>query len=246
MSAPTLLSTVPTNLSTDVILGTTIVLTFDQPIDTTTVSEDTFLLQGPGQTEFITPEQLASMDPTPVTGREYITGKFNWDSSNTVLTFVPERPLQPNKTYTVMVVGSGPTLSETAVMNISGDPLDKTYQWTFQTGNLGLSIPPTSAPLPDLRPNLNPADIKVTINPTLKPIGNDLSQEIYFTFPAPININTFSPSQFKVSVDAILNDIYVQVPTSLTYQVTLSTDATIVQVIVAGWPSDIQNDYDFY
>ena len=245
-TTPTLLSVSPLDQATDVVLGCDINLTFNTPINQATVTVDTFLLQGPGQTTMVGPTQLISLNPTSVVGREYITGSFNWDSTSTILTFIPDRPLQPNTTYSIMIVGQGGGLSKNYVESTDGTSLDKTYQWSFTTGDLNVSKPPVQCPLPPLRRAINPADIIVKIAPRLKPVGNDLSQEIDFIFPAPIDSTTFNPTSLQASIDPILNDIYVRVPDGLVTTATLSTDLTTIKVVITGWPPDWEDGWRSY
>ena len=232
MSAPVILSVVPTNGSTDIVLGTDIEVTFDQPIDIATVTDSTFLLTGPGQTAVITPSQLIASTPTALTGREYITGTFHWDSTNTLLTFNPSKPLQPNLTYTVLAVGGGGSILQDAIANPTGELMATNYTWKFTTGDLNLTAPPVSAPLPNYKTNLDPYTIKV--RPTIKVVGNDLTQEIDFIFPANLDTSTFTIQDFLVSIEPILGDVSIAIPNGLETIIT-ATD-NVVKMTIVGWP----------
>ena len=60
MAAPNVVELIPGNNETDVILGTPIVVTFDQEIDVTTINDATFSLTGPGTSEVVNAENLVS------------------------------------------------------------------------------------------------------------------------------------------------------------------------------------------
>lgn len=53
MSAPNVVAVEPGNSETDVVLGTPIIVTFDQEIDATTITDATFCLTGPGTSEVV-------------------------------------------------------------------------------------------------------------------------------------------------------------------------------------------------
>ena len=146
MSAASVVAVSPNPNATDVVLGTTIVVTFDQLMDTTTISASTFSLTGPGQTQFISPTVLNSRKPVSQTGREYISGTFAFTvvGGNTVCTFTPSVPLRPNVIYTVLIIGAGNISTSGAVVKNTADPeepLDATYEWSFTTGDLNTSTP---------------------------------------------------------------------------------------------------------
>ena len=133
MAAPNVLSVSPGDQSTDVVLGTPIQVTFDQAIDTTTISDATFSLSGPGQTEIITAQGMSTLNRLPATGREYIPGTFGFTTNTsgaTVVTFTPAHPLRENVTYNVMIAGGGGLLTTAGVKNPGGEEMV----------NLGLSV----------------------------------------------------------------------------------------------------------
>lgn len=237
MSAPSIIKVSPNPNQTDVVLGTSIVVGFDQLIDTTTITSSTFSLTGPGQTQVISPEELNVKNPRPDTGREYITGAFTFaldSNGNTVATFTPARPLRPNVIYTVLVVGGLGSVLGARVCNLDTPPatLDSTYQWTFTTGDLDVSVPPITSPIAPLLVPLDPS--KIQVQQHLWAVGNDLSQELDIIFPAPIDTNTVTPQQILLSLEPILNDPSVSVPTGLTPTVTISGNK--ITIVIAGWP----------
>lgn len=236
MSAPSIISSSPANGNRDVVLGTSIIVGFDQPMDATTLNASTFSLTGPGQTAIIAPGNLIAANPTVRTGREYVTGSFSFASDangNTVLTFVPGVPLRPNVTYTILIVGPGLLLSSSA-KNLNGETLDSNYEWSFTTGDLDVSTPPPQSPLVPLTVPLNPSSVR--ISQRLWAVGNDLSQEIDITFPGEIDLTSVTPDQILLSLEPILNDPFVMIPSGLTPTVTISGNKITIKI--AGWPLD--------
>lgn len=236
MSAPSIISSSPAHGTTDVVLGTSIIVGFDQPMDVSTLNASTFSLTGPGQTGVITPGNLIDVKPTVKTGREYIQGSFSFSSDsngNTVLTFAPGTPLRPNAVYTVLIVGPGMLLSSSA-KNAQGEALVSNYEWSFTTGDLNVSVPPPQSPLTPLAVPLNPAGIQ--INQNLWAVGNNLAQEIVITFPGGIDTTSVTPDQILLSLEPILNDPFVKVPTGLTPNITISGNK--ITILISGWPLD--------
>jgi hypothetical protein len=237
MSAPSIIKVSPNPNQTDVVLGTTVVVGFDQAIDTTTITSSTFSLTGPGQTQVISPEELNVKNPWPDTGREYIAGAFSFSTDvngNTIATFTPSSPLRPNVIYTVLVVGGLGSVLGAAVKNLDTPPdtLDSNYQWTFTTGDLDVSVPPVTSPIAPLVVPLDPS--RVQIQQRLWAVGNDLSQELDIIFPAPIDTTTVTPEQILLSLEPILNDPSVSIPSGLTPTVTISGNK--ISIVISGWP----------
>jgi hypothetical protein len=243
MAAPTIVQVYPNPGDVDVVLGTSINIYFDQPMDITTITPATFSLTGPGQSQVVSPDELNSRFPRPVAGREYIQGTFSFSSiaipgpaeGNTVASFSPARPLRPNVIYTVLVVGSDLTSATgVVVQNLASPPvpLGSTNQWTFTTGALNVSVPPVTSPIAPLVLPLDPGNVK--IQQKLWAVGNDLSQELDIIFPAPIDTSTVTPEQILLSLEPILNDPSVIVPGGLTAAVTITGNT--IAVLVTGWP----------
>jgi len=223
MPAPVVLSVTPANLETDVVLGTQITVLFDSLMDHDSISDETFSLTGPGQTQIVTPDQVIANDPQPVTGREYITGSFSFDDTvgvgtQTLVTFNPAKPLRPDVEYSVLILGSGGTLSSSSVKNASGVEMVQSYQWVFTTGELNLSVPPTLSPIPGPAPVLDPKSIVVIPRQSgNQVVGADLTQEIDLIFPDSVSLSPYDPTpDIITSIEAILGDPLVTVPTNLT------------------------------
>lgn len=238
MSTPTVIQVSPNPNAVDVVLGIPVVVTFDQLMDTTTITNETFAVTCQGITKVISPEQLNVFNPQPASGRTFVRGTFSFatnGSSATVVTFTPNEPLRPNVIYTVILVGAAGSTIGAAIKSAASPevPLDNNVQWSFTTGELDISTPPVTSPIPPLTVPLDPS--KVRIEQQIWSVGNDLSQEITFVFPAPIDTATVSPEQILMSLEPILNDPSVVIPTGLTATATISGNT--ITVVVSGWPA---------
>lgn len=231
MAAPTVISVTPGPNATGVVLGSPITVTFDQVVDITTVSDSTFVLIGPGQTAVITPTQMIAEDPSVITGREYITGTFSFATvdSQTVVTFNPGKPLQPDQTYSVLVLGSGGALTSDAVKNGIGEAMVGSYQWSFTTGTLNLVTPPVQSPIPWNQGRINPIDVRLLPRAAT---GNDLTQDIELVFPGPIDPASFNLTDVLVSLEAIIGDPDVVIPQGVT--ATVAIDGSILRISLTG------------
>lgn len=232
MAAPLIEIVSPLNGADSVVLGTKVVITFDQLMDTSTINERTFVLTGPGQTSIITPDELISSDPQVVTGREYVPGTFAFAtvSSKTVVTFTPATPLRPNVLYDVLVVGSDSDLSADHVQNILDEAMEVSYQWSFTTGDGNIVTPPAPSPLPALSGRIDPASIVVVPR---RAIGNDIS-EIEMIFPGEIDPTSFSLNDILVSIEAMLGDPSVTIPSNL--QADVELDGNKITVTISETP----------
>jgi hypothetical protein len=235
MSAPSVIGVTPADQSQGNVLGTKIVVRFNQPMNTATIDANTFSLTGPGHTQMFSPEQLIVKDPKLQTGCEVITGTFAFSADsngNTIATFTPSKSLTPNVTYTVLVVGPGSASSNT-IQNTTSESLDSNYQWTFVTGDLDITVPPAYSPLPLLNLPIDPSQVQITQK--IWAVGNDLSQEIDITFPGDIDTSTVTPAQILLSLEPLLEDPGVSVPSGLTPTVVISGNT--IKVTISGWPA---------
>jgi hypothetical protein len=229
MPAPTVLSVTPNDQETDVVLGIQITVLFDSLMLHDSISDATFSLTGPGQTQIISADQLVVEDPQPITGREYITGVLAFDDTpaggtRTLVTFTPSKPLRPNVTYTLLILGSGGALTSASVKNASSVAMVGSYTWSFTTGALNLVFPPPSAPVPGASPALDPSTIIViprvgSPNPVTNDdrVGGDPSQEIDLIFPDSVSLSPYDPTpDILSSIEPILGDPLLSVPAGLT------------------------------
>jgi len=236
---PTIIATTPVPNDPDVVLGSAIILTFDQKIDTSTLNDATFSLTGPGQSGILTTAELLETDTKIDAAREYVTGAFTFAEitggdavERTVATFTPNKPLRSGAAYLVLVVGSGSILTAGAVKNLDGDAMGQSYQFGFTTGTLSLATPPSPALLPTELSHIDPATIEVRPRAVM---GNDLTREIELLFPANIDPASITAADIGVSVEAILGDASVEIPPDLSSSVTIQGNKLIVRV--TGWPA---------
>jgi hypothetical protein len=217
MSAPLVVNVDPANNEVDVVLGTQITITFDQLIDTTTIDESTFSVTGPGQTQILTAGQLIAKDGDTLLSREYIEGTFAFDVTPTgasIVSFVPKRHFQPNVQYQILLLGLDASLTVDVIKNPGGEAMAASYQWSFQTGDLNLAVPPTQSLLIEntLASAINPADIRLLPR---KMVGADLTQIVDITFPGPIDPTSIDLNELMISIEPIMGDPRIAIPPNL-------------------------------
>lgn len=228
MSSPLVLSVSPGAAETDVVLGTQIVVTFDQEIDVTTVTEATFSLTGPG-VQTLTPGQVAPSDP----GRESFPGTFAFEQNTqgaTVVRFNPTAALRKDTEYTVLLLGASGALSADTVKNVAGAAMVDSYEWTFTTGHLNVVLPPAPSPLPDQLRHLDPKEIVVVPG---RVVGNDLAQQIQIIFPEAIDEASVDLNALLVAVEPILGDLSVVVPENI--QASVQVSGRTLTILLRGW-----------
>jgi len=217
MSAPLVVNVDPANNEVDVVLGTQITITFAQLIDTTTIDESTFSVTGPGQTQILTAGQLIAKDGDTLLSREYIEGTFAFDVTPTgasIVSFVPKRHFQPNVQYQILLLGLDASLTVDVIKNPGGEAMAASYQWSFQTGDLNLAVPPTQSLLIEntLASAINPADIRLLPR---KMVGADLTQIVDITFPGPIDPTSIDLNELMISIEPIMGDPRIAIPPNL-------------------------------
>ena len=97
--------------------------------------------------------------------REYIEGTFAFDltpAGASIVSFVPVRHFQPNVQYQVLLLGLDASLTLDVIKNLAGEGMALSYNWSFQAGDLNLTVPPVQSLLIVNTPAsaINPADIK--------------------------------------------------------------------------------------
>jgi hypothetical protein len=239
MSNPIISSVSPANAATDIVLGTSITVVFDQAIDSTTVNNTTFVCYGPGSTGVIGPDQLLQNDPKIVNGREFIPGKFTFPAADRFV-FNPSVPLKPNTKYTLLLSGANSLLVKNTIKNLAGLPLANSVQTTFATGVINQSTNPPASPLAWDDPSVQPWE-RATIDPDSIGIspelaqGNDLTQQIVLTFPAAIDPSSFNLNEVVCAIEPLSNDPLIRVPANLNYAVQIQGNKLIITI--GNWPA---------
>jgi hypothetical protein len=149
--------------------------------------------------------------------REYIEGTFAFDidaQGRSVVSFVPKRHFQPNVLYQVLLLGDDASLTINTIKNPAGETMTASYQWSFQTGDLNLTVPPVQSLLIQntLASALNPVEIKILPR---KMVGVDLTQVIDIIFPGPIDPDSFDLNDLMISIEPVLGDPRIAVPPNL-------------------------------
>jgi len=114
-SNPTVISTDPANLATNVSLNQSVSATFSEPMNPNTINGTNFTLQAAGGGN--------------------VTGIVAYAAIGDTLTFTPAANLTASTTYTATIT--------TGVTSLSGSALATTYVWTFTTGTTINTTPPT-------------------------------------------------------------------------------------------------------
>ncbi len=114
-SAPTVISTVPANLATNVPVGHAVLASFSEAMTASTISTSTFTLAGPGSTA--------------------VTGTVVYTAAGSVATFTPSAALAFNTLYTATIT--------TGVTGLTGTAMASNYVWTFTTAAASTAMTPT-------------------------------------------------------------------------------------------------------
>lgn len=235
MAVPVLVSSVPANGATGVVLGSSVVLTFSEALDPSTVSSRTVSVMGPGQTSLVDADNLIVRSPSPLTGREYIQGTLSVDGST--ITFTPSRPWRPNVRYEVVLAGGTGLLGVSGIKSLAGQALASSLRLAFTTGDIAAAEAPASSPVdyvqtlaPWDRPVLSPDQIRMS--PQGIP-GANLAQTFVLEFPADIDPESFRAEDILVGVEPVLHDPLAVVPSGL--QATVAVSGNKLYVTVSGW-----------
>jgi hypothetical protein len=102
------IATSPANVAVNVPIGKMLTVTFNQPMDPTTINGTNFTLQQ---------------------GLTLLLGSVSYATVGSIATFVPGNYLTPGTTYTATIT--------TGVKNVNGVALASNYVWTFTTGACG-------------------------------------------------------------------------------------------------------------
>ena len=237
MAVPTIRSVYPDVSSTGVILGTPIVVTFSELMNHSSINQSNFALISPIGTMIITPTEEIAQNPSPVSSKKNVPGKFSFNDNTgvTIVIFTPKEVLIPNTTYTVIIIGAGAYLVSNPVLGADNTPLATNYTWTFTTGTLNLSTPPPTSPLAPTNTALDLRSVAIIPRMFPNPNGTDLTQTIKLVFPDNIVAESFSMEDLLLSVSSILGDPSVTIPTGLTTSAAIANDT--ITITISGWPA---------
>jgi hypothetical protein len=114
-TAPTVTSTIPAKLATNVPLNQIVSATFSKPMNPATINSTNFTLQAAGATTTV-------------------AGVVAYSAISNSLVFTPAANLLPSTTYTATIT--------TGVKDLAGNALASTYTWTFTTLTTVNTTPP--------------------------------------------------------------------------------------------------------
>jgi hypothetical protein len=112
---PTVISTLPANLATNVRVSQAVLATFSEAMTPSTINSTTFTLTGPGTTA--------------------VTGVVTYNPSGSAATFTPAASLAYSTLYTATIT--------TGAKGLTGVPLSSNYVWTFTTAATPSATAPT-------------------------------------------------------------------------------------------------------
>jgi hypothetical protein len=108
-SAPTVTSTSPSDLQTNVVLNKTVAATFSKSMDPLTITTADVTVTGPGNAP--------------------VMGTVSYDAQSEIATFTPSSDLASNTSYTATIIGGA-----NGVKDLAGNPLANNKVWSFTTG----------------------------------------------------------------------------------------------------------------
>jgi hypothetical protein len=173
--APSVISTVPIAGATGIPVNQVISATFNEPMNTSTISTTTFLLTGPGATA--------------------VAGTVSYTATGSVASFAPTAILAFNTTYTATIT--------TGVTNTVGVQLAAGYSWSFTTATQptviatlpanGATLVPTNQALTaTFSKVLNPVTVDATTFLLKGPGGTAVTGTV--TYNATGSVASFTPS----------------------------------------------------
>jgi len=151
-TAPTVSSTFPTDAAINIVVNSNVTATFSEAMSASTITTVTFMLKGPGT--------------TPVAGTVTYVG--------TTATFNPTANLAGNTLFTATIT--------TGAEDLAGNAMASNYVWTFTTGAVPDTTPPT---------------VTSTV-PIDKAVNVLLNSKITATFSEPMNSSTITTATFML------------------------------------------------
>lgn len=162
--SPTVITTIPAIDETEVPIYTNVIARFNESINPISITDTSFTLL-----------QIFGNDQVKV------NGAFSVSESGTEVTFNPVDDLEWNRTYVATLT--------TAITDLSGNPLNEDYVWTFYTGAIDTTPPEVVATIP----LANSIDVPPKVSLTIK-----FSESMY-----PSSINTDTILLFNAANDRV-------------------------------------------
>src|SRR5260370_26664911 len=103
MPNPTVTNVFAASNAVDVVLGTSISVTFSESINTDTFNNATFVLTGPNLSSIVPPDRLVADNPTPAQGTGPILGLYSFSTK----TYQPWSPFTSYSVNAQVVDGNG-------------------------------------------------------------------------------------------------------------------------------------------
>ena len=177
---PIVVSTDPSNLATGVVLNKIITATFNEQMDPATITAASFTIQAAASIAVkVTDTDKESLNTEPAAKKSSdsqeavaITGTVTY--SGLTATFAPASALSPNTTYTGKIT--------TAVVDLTGNNLQRDFVWTFTTGTLPAVI------------STDPANLATNVV---------LNKIVTATFSVPMNPSTITGTTFTLMNGAV-------------------------------------------
>lgn len=194
-TAPTVISTDPTNAASNVALNKTVTATFSEAMNPATINNSTFTLMGPGS--------------TPVVGTVTYSG-------NTAA-FDPTSNLVANTTFTATIT--------TGVTDTSGNHLAANYTWFFTTGTNPDTTAPTVTSTDPANGATNVVITKTVSATFSEAMNAASINSTTFTLTGPGTTPVAGTVSYVSSTNTALFDPTADLASSTTYTATITTGA---------------------
>lgn len=225
--ALTIVTNYPLANETEVVLKASIEVEFSEAVATGTVNESTFVVYSEGDTVFKEAGGGLSLTPTVYSDRDVVEGTLSFSADKKTVIFTPTNPFSPNTLYTVILAGYD--LVTTNIQYIRSetltDRLESTTTWTFTTGQLSLTSPPSvSTPIDfddlidELIEETETISGQVVVSPDNGSFNVSIVDDVLFTFTAPSGIDESSIS-YRVYLVDLADPLKTKIEIPSTYEV---------------------------
>jgi methionine-rich copper-binding protein CopC len=196
-TAPTVTSTNPANLQTNVPINNTVAATFSEAIDPLTLTAATFKVTGPGGAA--------------------IAGAVNYDASSDTVTFTPSNNLTATTTYTMTIT--------TGAKDLAGNPLTNNFVSTFTTGTVANTTAPTVTSVNPANLQIN-VSLNSTVAATFSEAMNPLTiTSATFTVTGPGNTSVTGTLSYNAVTNTATFTPLTNLASDTTFTVTITTGA---------------------